>query len=128
MAPVVLVTYAAQIAYVAILYLNYYIDIYPNAWIYSLTSAYTLPYAYYYLGAVNVVIGLWFLFTGMLTGTYCILDIFDPDLNTFKAQNNIMFSCITIDEPLTFFGNYYWTWKFNQNVFKFLNLSNKWAF
>ena len=107
LAPVVLVTYAAQIAYVAILYLNYYIDIYPNAWIYSLTSAYTLPYAYYYLGAVNVVIGLWFLFTGILTGTYCILDIFDPDLNTFKAQNNIMFSCITVDEPLTFFGNYY---------------------
>ena len=84
LAPVVLTTYAAQLAIVLIMYFNSYCDI-ANTYISSVVSGYGLPYAYYYIAVLNVLMLVFFLFTWLLTGTYCMLDIFDPDINTFKA-------------------------------------------
>ena len=106
MVPVVLTTYAGLISYVALLYLNYVIDIFPNYYVYTWTGL-TVPYSYYYFTFYNLIMGSIFLITGIMTMTYCLFDIFDPDFNQFKKDNDIMFSCITTSPPLTFFGNYY---------------------
>ena len=105
-APIYLITYIGQILFLSLLYFNLLIDTYPNTYLSNYVANTYIPYAYYYY-AIAIVLQLTvFLGLGIMTGTYCIFDAFDPDLNDFKAMNNIQFSCFTSSPPLTFFGNY----------------------
>ena len=70
-------------------------------------TGYTVPYSYYYYAFFNFIIGGYFTLTGILTFALCLYDIYDSDFNDYKKQNDIMFSCITMGPPKTFFGNYY---------------------
>ena len=86
-------------------YINSYGIDYVNTYIYSYAGK-TIPYIYWYYAAFNILAALFFMLSGIAVITFCYYDTWDPSFTQWKADNQIMFSCVSKTDPTTWFGGY----------------------